>query len=353
MDTTWMLYGANGYTGRLIAHLAAARGQRPVLAGRSAAPVAALAAELGLEHRAFDLADAGAVRAALHGVGAVAHCAGPFSTTAAPMVDACLATGTHYLDITGEIDVFERIHARDAEARAAGTVLLPGAGFDVVPTDCLAALVAAEVPGADRLDLAIMPGRNLSPGTAKTALEGLALGGRARVGGRIVPVPAGWRTLSAGFPSGPRTVTSIPWGDVSTAYHSTGVPGVTTYTVLPGGAAVRGLQALAGPLLRRPAVRRAAGRVIDRLVPGADAARRAGARAEVWARATAPSGASATAALTCPDPYDLTADSVVRAVARLLADEVKPGAHTPSTAFGPRYVADLDGVVLTGPARTA
>lgn len=354
MDTTWMLYGANGYTGRLIARLAVERGQRPVLAGRSAAPVTALAEALGLDHRVFALTDASAVRAGLAGVRAVVHCAGPFSATAAPMVEACLATRTHYLDITGEIDVFEHIHRRDAEAREAGVVLLPGAGFDVVPTDCLAALVAARMPAADRLDLAFMPGRSLSPGTAKSALEGLALGGRARVGGRIVPVPAGWRSLRAGFPSGTRTVTSVPWGDVSTAYHSTGIRNITTYTSLPGATGpARHLQTIAAPLLRRRAVLRAAGHLVDRLVPGTDASRRVHSRAEVWVRAASIAGETATATLTCPDPYDFTADSVLHALALIVDGAAGPGVHTPSTAFGPRFVNDLDGVTLTGPVAPA
>jgi short subunit dehydrogenase-like uncharacterized protein len=144
----WMIYGANGYTGRLIARLAVQRGERPILAGRDAAAVGALAAELDLPHRAVSLHDAAGLREALSGVAVVAHCAGPFDLTAAPMVEACLATGTHYVDITGEIGVFEAVFARDDDARAAGVVLLPGAGFDVVPTDCLAAMLHAALPTA-------------------------------------------------------------------------------------------------------------------------------------------------------------------------------------------------------------
>ncbi len=102
-----MIYGANGYTGRLVAELAVARGHRPVLAGRRGEPVAALAAQRGLEHRRVDLTGTAGLRGALADVALVAHCAGPFSVTAAPMVAACLATGTHYLDITGEAAVFE------------------------------------------------------------------------------------------------------------------------------------------------------------------------------------------------------------------------------------------------------
>ena len=129
-----MLYGANGYTGELIAELAVRRGQRPVLAGRSAAKVAAVAERLGLEHVVFDLAEAAEN---LRDTEVVVHCAGPFSATSRPVVDACLASGTHYVDITGEIDVFEAVAARDAEAKTAGVALVPGAGLDVVPTDCL------------------------------------------------------------------------------------------------------------------------------------------------------------------------------------------------------------------------
>ena len=131
--------------GQLVAQRAIERGQRPLLAGRDAEKVAKVATPLGLPHRVFDLRDGAGVAEALGDVDAVAHCAGPFSATSAPMVDGCLRTGTHYLDVTGEVDVFESVFARHDEARRAGVVLLPGSGFDVVPTDCLAALVAAAV----------------------------------------------------------------------------------------------------------------------------------------------------------------------------------------------------------------
>jgi len=179
---SWMIYGAYGYTGRLVAVLAAERGELPVIAGRDARRLRRLGEMFELDHRAFDLSDPGAVAEALDGVDVVAHCAGPFSATSAPMVDACMATGTHYLDITGEIDVFETVLGRDKEAREAGIVLLPGAGFDVVPTDCLAAMLARALPSATRLELAVRAHGSVSPGTAKTAMEAVGNAGRARVG---------------------------------------------------------------------------------------------------------------------------------------------------------------------------
>ena len=103
----WLIYGANGYTGELIAREAKKRGLNPILAGRNAAKVAALAQELGLEHRAFDLGSPIEIGSHLGGVALVLHCAGPFSATSAPMIAACIQAKAHYLDITCEISVFE------------------------------------------------------------------------------------------------------------------------------------------------------------------------------------------------------------------------------------------------------
>jgi short subunit dehydrogenase-like uncharacterized protein len=343
---TWLLYGANGYTGTLVARLAVARGERPVLAGRSAGKIRELADELGLEHRAFGLADPDEIRRGLDGVTAVAHCAGPFSATAGPMARACVNAGRHYLDITGEIEVFEELHGLSDRAKAAGSVLLPGAGFDVVPTDCVAALLAAALPGADRLDLAFLVGGGPSPGTARTVVEGMGRGSRARIDGVITEVPVGWRTIRADFPGGPRTVASVPWGDVSTAYYSTGIGTITTYTAVPP-AVLRANQALRlDRMFGLGPVQRLAQALAGRRIPGPSDERRARTRSEVWGRAS--NGEKAVeAALTAPNPYDLTADSVVRAITRL--GSVPPGTHTPSTAFGPRYVTELDRVTLTEP----
>ena len=341
-----MIYGANGYTGRLVAELAVRRGHRPVLAGRNERKLAPLAAQLGLEHRAFPLTDDARLSAALAGIEVVAHCAGPFSATSRPLVDACLATDTHYLDITGEIDVLEAVLRRDGEARGAKLALLPGSGFDVVPTDCLAAMVVARLPDTTGLDIAFRAGGGLSPGTARTAVEGLGHGGRARVGGQITPVPSGWRRRTADFASGPVTVTSIPWGDVSTAFHSTGVPDVVTYTQLPGGGGTAAMQRLTGPAARIPGVRRVLGAVAGRRMSGPDDERRSSSRSQVWVEGRAADGRTATGSLTGPNVYSLTADSVLRIVERVLAGNVDPGAHTPSRAHGADFVLELDGVTL-------
>ena len=214
MNNDWMIYGANGYTGQLTAREAVSRGLKPVLAGRSEGPVAAEAEQLGLEYRVFALDDPLAVREALQGLRLVLHCAGPFSETSEPMVGACVTEGVHYLDITGEISVFKAVHERDAEARRADVVLLPGAGFDIVPTDCLAARLVETLPATTALQLAFQAGGGPSPGTAKTSVEGLANGGCIRRDGRLEKVPLGWKTRTVPFATGEREAVTIPWGDV-------------------------------------------------------------------------------------------------------------------------------------------
>jgi saccharopine dehydrogenase (NAD+, L-lysine-forming) len=349
----WMIYGSNGYTGQLVARLAVRRGERPILAGRSGGPVRQLAAELGLPSRVVALTDRRGLRDALRGVAVVAHVAGPFEATADRMVQACLQTGTHYLDVNGEVAVFERIYARHEAARDGGVVLLPGCGFDVVPTDCLAATLAAALPGAVALDLAFLAGGGVSRGTLRVALRMLGAGNLRRIDGRLRPTPLGvpWRVVP--FPSGPRQVGAIRYGDLASAYRSTGIPTITVYTLGPrqGGPVGLTLALAARPLLRWDASRWLVERATGWLT-GPTPDRRARSRCEVWAEVRDRDGATRTATLVGPNAYELTADALLRGVRHLLAGAgpagpIAPGAHTPSSAFGAGFVRDLDGVEMS------
>jgi saccharopine dehydrogenase (NAD+, L-lysine-forming) len=300
-----LLYGANGYTGRLIARRAVERGHRPVLAGRSP-EVREIAAALGLESRVFDLASPD-----LRGVAAVLNAAGPFARTAVPLVEACERAGVHYLDITGEIEVFEALHSRRP-----GIAVVPGVGFDVVPTDCLAAMLKDRLPGATHLELSFRSTGASSRGTTRAALEAARKGCRARIEGRIATVP--WERRGGYL--------SIPWGDVSTAYHSTGIPNVRVWMAAP-----RWL-----PLARFLPL------WVARFVSGPDAVRRSRSGAEIRGVVTDARGFRVEGSLSTPDGYDFTADAAVRAMEK----ELRPGAWTPSRAFGSGFVLECDGVRL-------
>ena len=339
-----LLYGATGYTGRLILERCLARGLRPILGGRSET-VRTLAESHGLEARVMALEDGATLWRGLEGVEVVMHCAGPFSRTSKPMADACIAVRAHYLDITGELAVFEALAARSAEARSARVMLLPGTGFDVVPSDCLAAHLKRRLPDATRLVLAFQSTSGLSRGTATTMVENVGRGGAIRRGGKIVPVPAAWRTRRVDFGAGPVEVTSIPWGDVATAWYSTGIPDIEVYARISEGQR-RLLKASRyfGWLLALKPVQRSLKSRLRRGAPGPTERVRAQGKSRLVGEAANVSGKTVRSRLTGPEGYTMTAHTAVAALERVLAGEAKPGFQTPSLAFGPDFVLEIEGV---------
>ncbi|HEX8708960.1 MAG TPA: saccharopine dehydrogenase NADP-binding domain-containing protein [Pyrinomonadaceae bacterium] len=345
MSAGFLLYGANGYTGNLIARQAVERGLRPILAGRDRAGVEGLAKELGLESRIFALDDAPLIAAALQGMAVLLHCAGPFSRTSKPLADACLRTQTHYLDITGEAQVFEALAARDGEAADAGVMLLPGVGFDVVPSDCLAAHLKARLPSATKLVLGIHGLGRLSRGTATTMVENLNRGGLVRQGGRLTPVPAAWKTRAIDFGRGPVKATTIPWGDVATAFYSTGIPNIEVYAAVPG--AMRWGMRLSryfGWALGKPAVQDFLKRRIKAQPPGPNETERRRGSTSVWGEVTDDSGQRRVSRLRGPEGYALTVLSALAIVERVLAGKARPGFQTPARAYGPDLILEIEGV---------
>ena len=345
MSTTFLLYGATGYVGEVAARWAVRAGLQPILAGRNGEALERLARELGVPHRVCDLGDARAMDVMLEGVHVVLHCAGPFLQTSRPMVDACLRAGVHYLDITGEFPVFEAIAARDAEAKARGVMLMPGVGFDVVPTDCLAVYLKQRLPSATRLTLAFQsvgPG-GLPPGTQRTVIELMRFGNRVRRDGRFVPSAAPAKVRTVDFGVGPVEVTQLTWGDVFTAYYSTGIPNIEDYTVLPS--AVRTQMAVMQrmrPLFAFGWVRALMRRGVR---PGPSAARRAQTVTHVWGEVRDDAGGVAAARLHGPEAgVEWTVACALAVVARVLRGEAPSGFQTPGMAYGAELVMACAGV---------
>jgi len=350
MSGTWMIYGANGYTGRLAARLAKDRQLGPVLAGRHAEPIKQLAHELGCEARVFDLADAASAATHLAGVRAVLHCAGPFSATSRPMLDACLRARAHYLDITGEIAVFEAIHSRHQEVSDAGIVAIPGVGFDVVPTDCLAAMLKREMPSATHLTLAFKSRHGkLSPGTAKTMVEGLAEGGRIRENGRIVKVPSAYKVETIPFTETlSASAVTIPWGDVATAYYSTGIPNIEVFVGVPETQIARmKMPGVLRWIVGQAPVQALLKALIAKRVKGPTDEERARDEVYVYGEASDDAGRKVAIRLRTREGYTLTAESGVTATLKVMDGRLAPGVYTPSKAFGADYVLELEGTTLS------
>ncbi len=348
MSSTFLLYGATGYTGNLIARAAVQRGLRPILAGRNPAGIKALADELGLEWRAFRLADAAALDAALREVSLVLHCAGPYSITYPPMADACLRTGRHYLDISGELMEHEALAARGAEARAAGVMLLPSVGFDVVPSDCLAAHLKRRLPTATRLTLAFQAVGGSSRGTMISTVDAADRPGMVRRDGALTPVPAAWKTRLVDFGQGPVACTTLPWGDLATAYRSTGIPNIETYMALS--AAQRWVMKstrYTGWLLGSGPGKAALMWLARGLPAGPSDDARAAGYSLLWGEATDEAGRRAAARMRTPHSYTLTAVAAVAIAARALGGDAPAGYQTPATAYGADFALTLAGVTRT------
>jgi short subunit dehydrogenase-like uncharacterized protein len=346
----WMIYGANGYTGRLAARYAKDHDQSPVLAGRHGERIRRLADELGLEARVFDLADDTVAAANLDGIAAVLHCAGPFSATSRPMLAACLRAGTHYLDIAGEIAVLEFIHSRTEEIRKAGIVAIPGVGFDVVPTDCLAAMLKRELASATHLKLAFMSREGkLSPGTARTMVEGLPEGGRIRENGRIIEVPPAHKVETIPFTESlSATAVAIPWGDVATAYYSTGIPNIEVFLGVPD-TQVRRMKTPDSirSLLKLAPVQAVLKALITMCVKGPSDAQRERDEVYVYGEVRDDAGHKVAMRLRTREAYTLTAESGVKSTLKVLDGRLAPGAYTPAMAFGADYVLELEGTTLS------
>jgi short subunit dehydrogenase-like uncharacterized protein len=343
----WMIYGANGYTGGLIAAEASRRGLRPILAGRNRAAIDSLGKELKLPARIFSFDNPEEVAKGLEGVALVLHCAGPFSKTSGPMLTACLRSKSHYLDITGEIAVFESIFRRGNECKTAGIVAIPGVGFDVVPSDCLAAMLKKEMPEATSLSLAMKQSGTVSPGTLKTVIEGLDQGGMVRRDGKLVAVSSVYAVRKIRYLERMETSVTIPWGDVATAYYSTGIPNIEFYTAIhPGALGFLRIKRILHPVLSRSLVKRGLQALVESLVKGPTISERETLRTRLWGEATNAAGKSVELRLDCPESYQLTVDSALRATEAVLAGKVAAGVQTPSLAFGAEFVLSLNGVKL-------
>ena len=329
-----LIYGATGYTGRLLTQAALDAGLRPLLGGRSEAKLAPLARSLGLEYRVAAVRERERLDATFSGVRVVLNAAGPFSATASAIVDACLRAGAHYLDVSGEIDGFESLARRDGEARRRGITILPGVGFDVVPSDCLAAHVSRRLPGARRLVLGIAGLDFVSRGSAKSFVEQAGQGVKVRRGGAIVAVPCGVLHRDFDFGAGPTPSVAMSWGDVSSAYHTTGIPDIEVY--------FERQPALQGMLLASRYLGRSLSGALPQvlmkscaeLLPaGPTDAERAASQTVVVAEAE-----------DAQEAYTFTGTCGPAVAARVLDGDFEPGFQTPARVYGPDFVLGFRGV---------
>jgi short subunit dehydrogenase-like uncharacterized protein len=344
VSTPLLIYGATGYSGRLIAESAVERGLRPVLGGRNHATLAAMAETLGLEYRCAPLTDGPALRAALRDMRVVLHAAGPFSETAGPMLDACLDTGAHYLDISAEIRVIEALVRRDAEARRHKIMIMPAVGFDVVPSDCLAAHLSRRLPAAQKLAFGVTGFRFISRGSAKTLMEATDYG-VVRRDGVLTRVPLGSMQRAFDYGSGPSQSHNISWGDLATAYYTTGIPNIETYhETTPLLQGILFACRTFGWLLQTAPWQALLKAQTDLLPDDPGIGAEVGATMTIVAEAQDGGNRRAVARLRTPEAYAFTGTTASAIAENVLRGDVEAGFQTPARVYGPDYVLRFDGV---------
>jgi len=343
---SWMLYGATGYTGTLIAEEAVRRGHRPILAGRNREKLRSLAERLGLEWAVFPLEDKNALLRAAESVDLMLHAAGPFAETCALMMDACLAGKTHYLDISNEISVLQAAQSRHRTAEEKGVSVIPGVGFGTIASNCLVRHVCEQIVDPVSLEIVISPYvAQRSAGAAKSTLETIARGGYVRKNGSLVSIPFGSGAKRIRIGNGERNVLPVPSGDLEAAYLATGIADITVYMTTPlNPILARLVLPLAQKLLSWDALRQQVARWIDgRPASSITKPVNANRRSWLWARATNRHGKVADATLETGEGYEFTARASVQAMEQVLGRSLT-GAMIPATAFGADFVLQMEDV---------
>jgi len=319
MTPTILIYGATGYTGKLASLRARDTQLLFEIAGRNPEEVAKLADQLDVPFRVFSLDDPVALHAGLAGVTAVLNCAGPFASTARPLMEACIAGGVHYLDVSAEYRVYALAESLSERAAAAGVMLLPGVGWHVVPSDCLALYVAAKVAHPQSLRIAFQVADTMSRGSAATVGEMRSVGLLVRAGGIIV---AKLDAAPEHFDFGAGPVDSVPvsFGDLVTAWKSTGIPNISMFVNMKKNVLPAGVAAVAeGPSLEE----------------------RTANPASFVVEVTGIDGTVVRARMDTVNGYTYTPMVAIEALRLLAAGQAKFGFQTPATVFGAGFAASI------------
>ena len=347
MSKKLMLYGANGYTSRLIIKELIGQGIKPILAGRNHKKIDRLADKHGFDSSIFNLDDSNKIDKSLGNIDVLINAAGPYSLTAKPLIESCIRTKTHYIDITGEIDVFVYAQGKQEAANDAGIVICPGVGFDVIPTDCISYLLKDKLPDANELNICFFS-ENGKPsiGTAKTSIEGLSKGGRIRKDGKIEKVPLAHSVREIDYGQGPKMAMSIPWGDVATAFYSTGIPNITVYIPRSqnGINKIKKLRKWLFILTFRFIQNYLKNKMQKKIINGGDSdEQRSKSKMWVWAEVKNKEGKTESGYFQVANGYDVTGYGAMIVAKGIMENKFVGGYYTPSLLLGPDILESLPG----------
>jgi short subunit dehydrogenase-like uncharacterized protein len=343
---TIVLYGATGYTGRLVVDELERRGLDYVLSGRDEAKLARLAGDRGAEARAVALDDEPALRELFADASVVISCAGPFTLAGDALVRAAIDTGTHYVDSTGEQPFIKMVFDNHgAAAERTGVALVPALGFDYAPGDCIAGLAARGHEPLEEVVLAYaVRGFGMSRGTMRSALEIAKGGDVVYTDGDWRPTPFGVFRANFDFPEpiGRQVMSRYPSGEVVTVPHHTRtrrvVSMITARTLAPHPtlAPILPYTLPAAALTLRTPLRGVLNRAIGALPEGPAEAERRSAEFTIVAVARGEDGAERRGVVRGSDMYGLTAVTLVHGAELMSSPGYdRAGALGPAAAYDP------------------
>jgi short subunit dehydrogenase-like uncharacterized protein len=338
-----LVYGATGFTGRLVVDEVRRRGLDPVLGGRDRTALEALAEEVGgAEVRIADALRPETLAPLFDGIGCVVSCAGPFARLGEPVLRAAIEAAAHYLDTTGEQAWMARaMDLLSADAERRGTTAVLAHAFEYAIGDCLVRIGIEEVPGAETVEVFNrVEGFGTSRGTKKSALDALLQPTLAVVNGRRHEEPPFSRRARVRFPDEEELRTGVSFGGgevLSAPGYAASVRTVRTHLVVPPGLAwVLPVLARGGAPLLRSRLRRVLERRIDASGFGPGEER----REQLWwvlARVRAPGGRGVRVTASGYDSYGITAVLGALGARWLLEGRARAtGVVTTARAFEPR-----------------
>lgn len=340
-----IIYGAYGYTGELIALEFINKNYKILLAGRNEDKLKALSLKTGFDYSTGDLNNKTQINELFSQAYLVINAAGPFINTCVQVVEACIESKTHYIDINGDIKVFELIKTYNQKALNTGIMLLPGTGFDVVPSDCLAVKLKKLMPDAINLNIAFATiGGGVSHGTALTVAGRLGEYALKRENGKLKPVLMGKHSMWVDFGIMKKFVMSISWGDVSTAHFSTGIENIETFmAVKPKVYNLLKFQIAVNWLLRTKVVKNILRKNIDKNISGPNEESRKKGFSLFWAETQNNEGKTHTLKLKTLEGYTLTAKASVLIAKKITDNSFKPGYQTPASTYGENLIFEIEG----------
>lgn len=313
-----LVYGAAGYMGQLFLKTIQHEGIEIVVGARKRF-------NTNVPIRVFSLDTKAEIVQHIQDVKLVINLAGPFKNTAKPLVEACIENGTHYIDIAGEFPELEAVYAYNDVAQKAGVMLMPGAGFGVVPTDLVANLAKHRLPDAIQLKIGYITNGGASRGTLKTVLADINKEGVVLENGAYNKALPAFKSFTLSVNDKQHQLVYNPWrADLFSARISTGIQNIETYANFPGFV----VKMMHGKLLwLRDFLLK---RLINLLPIGPSEKQLNKGNTVCYAEVSNAKGEQATARIEGPEAYVFTAYTLMAIAKKIINDDYKSGYQTPA-----------------------